>query len=286
MKIILSILLFTMLHTSEEKKVSKKNESALMTTIDMHTFQIPYLNDALVDEQNLNQLITIIQTKTFIAPTNAYIDETGSVIEGVSGVQLDKQLFRILFYESFYQGKTGELEVPLQTVHPKVTAELLAEIYDENINRFQTFYAESSKERAHNIKLSTEAIDNKIIFPGEIFSFNKIVGERTVEKGYQKATVIVKGEFSEDIGGGICQVSSTLFNAVLMNNIQILERYSHSRAVPYVPPGKDAAVSWWGPDFVFKNNNAFPILIKAKANNGVLDIKLYARSDENPEPNN
>lgn len=285
MRLLLSILLLTTSHFTVAHNVVIKDETETMTTIDMQTFQVPYLDDAIIDEQNLNQLITTLQTKVLKMPINAYIDETGSVIEGVPGVQLDKQKFRTLFYEYFYQEKTGELQFPLQTVHPKVTAELLVEIYDENINQFQTFYTESSKERSHNIKLSTEAIDNQVVFPGESFSFNKIVGERTIERGYQKATVIVKGEFSEDIGGGICQVSSTLFNAVTMNGIQMMERYSHSRAVPYVPPGKDAAVSWWGPDFVFKNNNAYPILIKAKANNGVLEIKLYARSNEDSKTN-
>lgn len=274
MKFLLSILLLTI-----GQNVIIENESELVTSIDMHAFEIPYFDEALIDEQRLTQLITMLQTEVSIEPTNAYINEVGTVIEGIPGVQLDKQKFLEMFYEYFYAAKTGKLEIPLQTVHPKVTAELLTEIYDETINSFQTFYKESNQERAHNITLSTEAIDNQVVFPGESFSFNKVVGERTVEKGYQKAPVIVKGEFSEDIGGGICQVSSTLYNAVMMSGIQMLERYSHSRAVPYVPPGKDAAVSWWGPDFVFKNNNPFPILIKAKANHGVLEIKLYARNN-------
>nr|WP_237706217.1 VanW family protein [Ornithinibacillus scapharcae] len=85
----------------------------------------------------------------------------------------------------------------------------------------------------------------------------------------------MRGELSEDIGGGICQVSSTLFNAVDMNGITIVERYSHSRRVPYVPPGKDATVSWWGPDFSFKNELSHPILIRSKAKDGRLAIRIF-----------
>src|SRR5699024_8549970 len=103
----------------------------------------------------------------------------------------------------------------------------------------------------------------------ETFSFNNVVGKRTKEKGYKKAPVIVKGELAEDIGGGICQVSSTLFNAVNLQGIEIVERYSHSREVPYVPPGKDATVSWWGPDFVFKNRYSHPVLIRAIVEKGI-----------------
>ncbi len=84
--------------------------------------------------------------------------------------------------------------------------------------------------------MAAEAIDNHVVFPGESFSFNETVGERTKEKGYQRAPVIIEGELAEDIGGGICQVSSTLYNAVDIDGMEIVERYSHSRSVPYVRP--------------------------------------------------
>ena len=124
--------------------------------------------------------------------------------------------------------------------------------------------------------LAVKAIDNVVVFPGESFSFNKVVGKRTASKGYMRAPVIVKGELAEDIGGGICQVSSTLFNAVDHTGVQIVERFSHSRKVPYVPPGRDATVSWYGPDFVFKNNLNQPILIKAKISNGNVLVRIYS----------
>src|SRR5699024_2272393 len=88
--------------------------------------------------------------------------------------------------------------------------------------------------------------------------------------------VIVKGELSEGIGGGICQVSSTLYNAVDLVGLDIVKRYSHSRSVPYVPPGRDATVSWFGPDFVFKNPYNQPILIRAFAKDGNMIVTLYS----------
>src|SRR5699024_4389198 len=123
------------------------------------------------------------------------------------------------------------------------------------------------------------AIDSHVVFPGETFSFNKIVGKRTEEKGYKRAPVIVKGELAEDIGGGIRQTSSTLYNAVDLKGIEIVERYSHSRTVPYVPYGRDATVAWCGRDLSSKNKLHQPILIRAKAANGKMEINFFSFVD-------
>ncbi|WP_052350123.1 VanW family protein [Virgibacillus sp. SK37] len=164
----------------------------------------------------------------------------------------------------------------MKKIYPRIDRSLLEEIRGKELGNYVTYYKENNKERSHNISLAANAINNYVLFPGETFSFNKVVGERTKEKGYKRAPVIVKGELAEDIGGGICQVSSTLFNAVDLKGIQIVERYAHSREVPYVPPGKDATVSWWGPDFVFKNMYNQPILIRASSKNGKMNIRVYS----------
>lgn len=254
--------------------------------MDMDAYKLPYLDNLFLDQAKLNLFVDALSKEVYLSPANAYVDDLGVIQDEVPGVELDKLKFLSNFYEDFYGGRNGELDLPTVRIYPRVTGEVLAGIYEEKMNGFQTFYNEGNLERSINIQLSTKAIDNHVLFPGERFSFNNVVGERTVEKGYQRATVIVRGEFSEDVGGGVCQVSSTLFNAVHLRGLQIVERYSHSRSVPYVPPGKDAAVSWWGPDFVFVNKYHHPVLIKAKAGQGVLEINIYGPAqveEESPQ---
>jgi vancomycin resistance protein YoaR len=164
----------------------------------------------------------------------------------------------------------------MYSVYPKVDSELLSDIRSIRIGRYITSFNPSNKKRSTNIKLAVAAINNHVVFPGETFSFNKVVGKRTSQKGYEKAKVIVRGEYAEDIGGGICQVSSTLFNAVDSAGLKIVQRFSHSRHVPYIPPGRDATVSWYGPDFEFKNIYNQPILIQARTLGNLLVIKLYS----------
>src|SRR5699024_8276448 len=118
------------------------------------------------------------------------------------GIRLDREEFLTSFLKYFYGGKSTTIEIPKLIYYPRVSSELLAEISVNRIGHYTTYYDENNVERSHNILLSTLAINNHVIFPGEAFSFNKVVGERTKEKGYQKAPVIVKGELAEDIGGG------------------------------------------------------------------------------------
>ena len=127
------------------------------------------------------------------------------------------------------------MDIPVRTVYPRVDSEVLANIRTQMLGHYVTYFNSRNKERSHNIFLAAEAINNQVVFPGETFSFNQIVGKRTKEKGYLSAPIIVRGELAEGIGGGICQVSSTLFNAVDRSGLHILQRYSHSKRVPYVP---------------------------------------------------
>lgn len=168
------------------------------------------------------------------------------------------------------------MEVPKLVIHPKVDSELLANLHVRQLSSYVTYFNIKNEERSQNIALAAEALDSHVVFPGEVFSFNDTVGERTAEKGYLPAPVIVKGELYEGVGGGICQVSSTLFNAVDIAGVEILQRYSHSRRVSYVPPGRDAAVSWYGPDFTFRNIHNQPVLIRAAVTGNSLLIRIYS----------
>lgn len=274
MKILL-ISLFLLMAPLEAEAVADhlivKQDEEQVYTIDRHTYAFFYF----INEAKLGQLLDELNEKVYQKPIDAKLNDKGEIISGKPGKTLDRQAFHLAFRKFIHQGEPTEIEIPVKSIYPRVDSELLSEIREKEIGSYTTYFQKNNKERTHNIKLAAAAIDSHVVFPGETFSFNKIVGKRTKEKGYKQAPVIVKGELAEDIGGGICQTSSTLYNAVDLEGIEIVERYSHSRSVPYVPPGRDATVSWWGPDFSFKNKLPQPILIRAKATGGKMKIDVY-----------
>ncbi|MFC0472563.1 VanW family protein [Halalkalibacter kiskunsagensis] len=241
-------------------------------------FMETLLGKEVIDINKFNYFLQQIDQKTYQPPVNAKIDKYGSIVPEQVGYRLDHQKFKHSFYRYYFGRGHSQIEVPRLTLHPRVDSELLSDIRIKRIGQYVTYFNSRNKQRSHNISLASEAINNQVVFPGELFSFNEIVGKRTKERGYLLAPVIVKGELSEGIGGGICQVSSTLYNAVDHAGLEIVQRYSHSRRVPYVPRGRDATVSWYGPDFAFRNKLNQPILIQSKIYGGQL-IVLILSSD-------
>jgi Uncharacterized vancomycin resistance protein len=242
--------------------------------IDRQDYGLP--GTSFLDIGKFNKLQTKLEKLINVPPVNAYIGDRGNIVAEQSGYQLDRDQFATQFYSYFFNNKPAAIEVPLTPIYAKVDSELLASIKEKAIGHYVTYYNSNNKNRSHNIALAAKAISNTVVFPGETFSFNRTVGPRTVEKGYLSAAVIVRGELSEGVGGGICQVSSTLFNATDSAGLKIVQRYSHSRHVPYVMPGRDATVSWDGPDFVFRNEYNQPILIRAFAGSGRVFVSIYS----------
>ncbi|WP_339177637.1 VanW family protein [Oceanobacillus sp. FSL W7-1293] len=282
MRMIVLLLLFIFLifpHTTNAAVMELYDEQDDSWLIDLKPY-IFEMDEALLDWNEIQGLTKYMQEQVYKKPENAYIDKDGEIIKEKQGFTLDVNQFHTLINEAYYGG-AGEnrLQVPKQMIPARVNEDLLKELKEKELNRFTTRFKKGNIERTRNIELAADAINNTVIFPGEHFSFNEIVGERTRERGYLPAPVIVKGEFSEDIGGGICQVSSTLFNAVDLQGIEITERYAHSREVPYVPKGRDATVSWWGPDFAFRNKYNRPVLIQARAEEGVMTVAVYTSYD-------
>jgi len=280
-----AILLFIQpAHPSNDLLITHQGQTIAHVSRSDFTTALP--DTPMVDRDKYNQLIEEIDKQVYKVPVESKIDNAGNIIPGKPGYKLYKKIFEEKFYTSFFSSGPANIEVPLLPIHPRVDSELLANIRVKKIGQYVTYFNSANKNRTQNISLATEAINNHVVFPGEIFSFNKVVGKRTAERGYLSARVIVKGEFSEGIGGGICQVSSTLFNAIDRTGMQIMERYSHSRRVPYVPPGRDATVSWYGPDFSFKNNYNQPILIRAIRYGGQVIITIYSSDDINYKARN
>lgn len=256
--------------------LSLTNEGETIAVINRDDYTIPLVGVPMVDENKYNQFIETLDRQVYKKPVDAIINDHGQIIAGKVGHKLYKQAFQEKFYTYFFSDGPSKLEVPTIPIHPKVDGELLAHIRTKRIGQYVTYFNAYNKKRSHNISLAAEAINNHVVFPGETFSFNEVVGKRTENKGYMRAPIIVRGELSEGVGGGICQVSSTLFNAIDNAGVKIVQRYSHSRRVPYVPPGRDATVSWYGPDFRFENRYNQPILIRAKSYPGSVVVTIYS----------
>lgn len=160
------------------------------------------------------------------------------------------------------------------------------QLYGTVLGTYTTSYSTSQKNRCTNIRLSATAISGKILQPGEVFSFNSVVGQRTTARGYKVAHVYSGGKVEEGVGGGICQVSSTLFNAALLSNMTITSRTCHGLPVGYLPAGRDATVSWGGPEFKFKNPYSFPVKITASYDSSRGTITCNILGPESASPPN
>ena len=177
--------------------------------------------------------------------------------------------------------KKETYSIPLNITEPKVKIKDLGDkLFKQTLAKYTTIYDAGNKNRSHNIALAAQTINGTILMPGETFSYNGILGNTNKEKGYKLGTAYVGGKVVESYGGGICQVSSTLYNSVLYANLEIVERYNHSYIVNYVPAGRDATVSYGGKDFKFKNTRNYPIKIVSSAKNGVVSISIMGIKEE------
>ena len=151
------------------------------------------------------------------------------------------------------------------------------------LGSFTTYFDGSNTSRAHNIHLASQKIHQTFIPAGGIFSFNQVVGERTAEAGYDDAPVFMGGRLVPGIGGGICQVSSTLFNTALLSGMDIVERDTHFAPVSYIPVGLDATVAWGYIDFQFKNPYSHPIYVIAEEGAGYVTITILGAKEDVPQ---
>lgn len=155
--------------------------------------------------------------------------------------------------------------------------------YPYELAAYTSYYRSSDETRTANLKAAVSKLNNIKIPDDAVFSFNQTVGKRTVTAGYETAKVINGGEFVDGLGGGVCQVSSTLFECVLRANVEIVYRTNHSLEIGYVPLGGDATVQWNSKDFKFKNTLGCDVRIKMTCEGGKLTCKLYGKKDVKPD---
>ena len=166
------------------------------------------------------------------------------------------------------------VEIPATIEYPKVTAqELKAVLFRDVLGEARTKVG-GTAARKSNVKLSASSINGLVLNTGDVFSYNESVGQRTAANGYQPAPAYVKGETVDEIGGGICQTSSTLYLACLRGNLEITERHAHRYIPAYIAAGMDATVSWGGPDYKFTNNTDYPIKIVTEYAGDYLTVKV------------
>ena len=174
--------------------------------------------------------------------------------------------------------KKDEYQIPLKVVKPKVTVKDLKnvaeKIFSDTISTYSTRYNGGLADRTTNLRIAANKINGYILGPGEVFSFNKVVGKRTVEAGYRNAPIFSGGKIVDDIGGGICQIATTLYNTALLGDFQIIERHKHGLPVSYEKPGRDATVYYGVLDFKFKNNRNYPVRINAGVHGGIVNITI------------
>ncbi|MBE7039538.1 MAG: hypothetical protein E7398_02280 [Ruminococcaceae bacterium] len=174
------------------------------------------------------------------------------------------------------QSSGDVVRIPAVITQPEITAARIeAELFPDLLGSYRTKYNAGDVARSHNVALASSKISGVILAPGEVFSYNDIVGPRTAARGFKEAGVYVGNKVEKGLGGGICQVSSTLFNAVVLSDLKIVYRTSHSLPVSYVPLGRDATVSYGSIDFKFSNDTKSPVKIVASASGGINDVRIY-----------
>lgn len=215
-----------------------------------------------------------------IAPVDAVMDmKTFDIAPETYGYGFDLESAKAQLASAEY-GQT--LSFPFERITPEVTLESLkAILYRDVLGSCKTPYSGSdNNNRNTNLNLACQAINGKIIYPGETFTYNYTLGERTAERGYKPAASYVNGKTVDTYGGGICQVSSTLYYCTLIADLEIVERWPHGYISSYIDPGMDASVSWNSGDFRFKNNTNYPIRIEASRKDGYVYVQLMGTDEK------
>lgn len=169
-----------------------------------------------------------------------------------------------------------EYTIPLKVLYPNVTTNMIgSEAFPDLLSSFSTKYSVRATARTTNLKLAASKINGTVLMPGETFSYNKVVGARTIAAGYKEAPIYVSGEVVDGLGGGICQITSTLYNAVVYANLNVVERTNHQFVPSYVTASRDATVVYGSLDFKFKNNRNYPIKINCSVSGGIANFQIF-----------
>ena len=266
--------------TSGKKGIKVKEDELLQTIRD--TIKIngdsSVIIDVKVDEVEPSAIdLEKIRSEIYKEVKDAYYTTNPfTIYPEVNGVDFDIENAKTIISEPKEQ-----YEIPLIiTKANKTVQEIGTEAFPDLLATFSTNYNAGDTNRTTNLKLSAGKINGTVLLPGDEFSYNKIVGERTIEAGYKMAATFSGGKVVDGLGGGICQISSTLYDAVVMANLDVTVRRNHQFVTSYLPGGKDATVVWGSQDFKFVNSRKYPVRITATVSGGVATVQVWGVKEE------
>jgi vancomycin resistance protein YoaR len=284
---------YTTYEVNDEKLVFHKgrngqrvDEDALVQQVTdaVHSGKFGKAIESAVEETDVNDLDwSEVEKKVCRKSKNANLKLSDDrrdyeLVEARSGISLDRNQAREAL-ESAQEGSDAQVE--LRYEKPAIDAEeLKAKLFKDKLGTYTTTVT-GTANRISNVRLAAEKCNGIILRKGDKFSYNKTLGERTQANGFHTAGAYLNGKTVQELGGGICQISSTLYAAVLDANLKILERHNHTFASSYIGLGMDATVSWGGPDFRFKNDKDYPIRLEAAYSNGKATVTIWGtRTDK------
>lgn len=184
--------------------------------------------------------------------------------------------------KAIVQENKEEYSIPLKIIYPNVTTNMIGtEAFPDLLSTFSTKYSTAATARTTNLRLAANKINGTVVMPGETFSYNKVVGARTIAAGYKEAPIYVQGEVVDGLGGGICQITSTLYNAVVYANLEVTQRSNHQFVPSYVTASRDATVVYGSIDFQFKNNRDYPIKLVCSVSRGIANFQIFGLKTDN-----
>ena len=256
--------------------ILSRNHNEIKADQEAYIFEVS-ATQKQADKINMAKISEDIYTE----PVNAiFVKEPFSLTKEINGVKLAISTEEA---QSKVDGEDkAEYSFPLTITKPEITInDIGLEAFPYKVSTFSTNYNAGDVGRTNNLKIASTKTNNLVLMPGEIFSFNKVVGKRTVEEGYKDAKIYENGKVVDGLAGGICQVSSTLYDAALLANLEIVERYNHQFTTSYLPGGKDATVVYGIKDLKFKNNREYPIKIVTSIGGGTLTYSIYGIQQAN-----
>ncbi|NLO41221.1 MAG: hypothetical protein GX115_17360 [Ruminiclostridium sp.] len=243
---------------------------------------LPIVAGMCYDKDKIIRILDSIRQDIERKPKNASVSVKSGNIKVTphqTGYIMDMKLSLERVEESLLKRTLQDVQLCVIDLTPDITEQMLDKI-TTRLAQFQTTFSTTNEGRVHNIKTACGKIDQQLLLPGEVFSMDRALGDRTEKNGYRNAKVIVNNELVDGLGGGICQVTSTFYNAVLLSGLEVVERRNHTIPLTYIDVGRDATISQGYIDFKFKNNLSYAVLVDARIYGNQVNVSIWGRKPQ------